>query len=796
MLSTTSERALLRLRAALAIGWLLLIGSLFWDPFSAALTQPGAPASPFRLDTGRAVLVQGEPVAQAPYAMGNRVFWTMLIPLIPLFLMVAGHEAWRRICPLSWWSQLPRRLGWQRRLARLNRRSGAVEHVLALPARQGWWRRNAWLLQFSLLFAALCARLLFINADRTALGVFLLGVLACALAVGWAWGGKTWCSAVCPVAVVQRIYTGPGGLLESRPHASTPTATPQSVCRRPGAPGDSDTNACVGCTPSCPDTDLEKSYWESVEDVRVRAVHYGFIGLVWGFYGYYRAYSGNWDYYFSGVWTHERSTWTALASPGFNAPALAWVPKWLAVPLFLGACVALAMLAGWLAERAALALARRWRPALAPSTVLHRGLVLSGWLAINSFYLFGGRPNLLLLPDAAVRLVDIVIVTLTTLWLVRSWGRERARYRKESTAVQLRRTLQAQPLQWQRLLDGRGPAELSAEEADVLARALPAQAQASQHTAFRQALAAAVQQHQMDSPETLRQLRELRGLLGIGDEEQTAMLAELGWTAAEGWNEAQSAIADNWLRLDNHRVACEAVVLPAWQAGRRLRDLMAEPELARRLGLLRQAFGVDDGQHARALALLAGPSGTLAEQAQLQLQRVTDISLCLWWIGRAQGPALSRAAASAAAALTDGLSAVRKTALHECLSRLIALDEDAHGRQVAADLASLVPPEQIAQTLQRLAQPGAAGPPASLLAALQGHGMPVENEPRSATAWARALARAVGQGDAARADLLARCVRDDPSLAPLAALLARELGWVTPAREALPSDSSPETVTP
>jgi hypothetical protein len=45
MLSTTSERALLRLRAALAIGWLLLIGSLFWDPFSAALTQPGAPAS-------------------------------------------------------------------------------------------------------------------------------------------------------------------------------------------------------------------------------------------------------------------------------------------------------------------------------------------------------------------------------------------------------------------------------------------------------------------------------------------------------------------------------------------------------------------------------------------------------------------------------------------------------------------------------------------------------------------------------------------------------------------------------
>lgn len=752
MLSTVPERSLLRVRAVLAAGWLVLIASLLWDPLTPGLTDPANTASPFRLATDHAVIVQGQPVAQAPYAMGNRIFWTMLIPVIPLFLMVAGHEAWRRVCPLSWWSQLPRRLGWQRRRAALNRRSGAIERKLALPARGGAWLRNALLVQFGLLFSGLTARLLFVNAERTALAVFLLGVIAAAVAVGWAWGGKTWCHAVCPVGVVQRIYSGPGGLLESRPHLGT-VATPQSSCRRPGPGGAPDVNTCVGCTPSCPDTDLEKTYWESVLDPRVRAVHYGFIGLIWGFYGYYRAYAGNWDYYFSGVWTHERGTWAALQGPGFAGTGLAAaVPKWLAAPLFLAGCVALALAAGWLAERLLRRLAARFTPALDAATLQHRLLVTCAWLAINSFYLFGGRPNLQLLPAPALRAVDIVIVLLTTLWLVRAWGRSRDGYRKESRAGGLRRQLEGAagvPLQFHRVLDGRGPAQLNADEVDVLARVLPAQSAAVRHEAFRQALATAVGQHQLASPETRRQLRELRELLGVTPPEQTAWLAELGWTApldeaSDTAGDALSAVADNWLRLDNHRVACEAVVLPAWQPGLRLAQVLAVPAVRERLQVLRQVFGLNEAEHAQALAVICSAAGTLAEQAQQQIQRITALMLDQWQAQRAQGRPLQPA--------PSDLDSRIAPLLDDCLARLAALDDPPHARRALADLASLVPPQALADALVRLDEAlprldGVLARPDALPPAVTGApdpawaDAPAEPASPGRSAWGQALAR-------------------------------------------------------
>ena len=50
---------------------------------------------------------------------------------------------------------------------------------------------------------------------------------------------------------------------------------------------------------------------------------------------------------------------------------------------------------------------------------------------------------------------------------------------------------------------------LGADEADVLIRALPAQTEASQKETFRQAVGRAHAQHQLDSPETQRQLEDL-----------------------------------------------------------------------------------------------------------------------------------------------------------------------------------------------------------------------------------------------------------------------------------------------
>ena len=168
MLSRTPERKMRFVRTGLLAAWLLLIVSLLWDPLTAALTAPDNLASPFHLGSASPV-VQGVPLNSNPYPMGNRIFWTMILPLLPLALMLFGHETWRRVCPLSHVSQIPRRLGWQRQIKTLNRSSGRIDRVLALLPTDSWLRRHHHYFQFGLLAFGIVGRTLFCNSDRIAL---------------------------------------------------------------------------------------------------------------------------------------------------------------------------------------------------------------------------------------------------------------------------------------------------------------------------------------------------------------------------------------------------------------------------------------------------------------------------------------------------------------------------------------------------------------------------------------------------------------------------------------------------
>src|SRR5262249_54824009 len=200
VLSRTKERKMRAVRTGLLVAWFVLIGSLFWDPLTPALTNPDNLASPFRLAV-KEVVVQGTPLLQEPYAMGNRIFWTMVLPLVPLFLMTFGHETWRRICPLSHFSQIPHMLGWQRQARCLNRRTGQLESTLVMLPSDSWLRRNHLYFQFGFLTVGLVGRLLFYNSDRLALALLFLFMLSFALIIGLLYGGKTWCNYLCPIAV-------------------------------------------------------------------------------------------------------------------------------------------------------------------------------------------------------------------------------------------------------------------------------------------------------------------------------------------------------------------------------------------------------------------------------------------------------------------------------------------------------------------------------------------------------------------------------------------------------------------
>jgi hypothetical protein len=229
MMFTTqiSEQRMHLIKWILTIAWLLIITSLFYDPWTSGLTEPSHPWSPLRLSSG-CILVQGKCLVEHPYPLGTTLLWAVILPAVIFALLVFGHEVWRRICPLSFLSQIPRALSWQRRFKRKNSATGKVRYELAKIKPNSWLGRNYSYVQFGWLFIGLCGRILFFNADRFMLASWILLTIAAAITIGYLYGGKSWCNYFCPMAPVQRIYSEPRGLFGNQTNTSKIT---QSMCR-------------------------------------------------------------------------------------------------------------------------------------------------------------------------------------------------------------------------------------------------------------------------------------------------------------------------------------------------------------------------------------------------------------------------------------------------------------------------------------------------------------------------------------------------------------------------------------
>jgi polyferredoxin len=242
MLNQAPEKVMHRVRWVLAICWLLLIASLFYDPISLMLTDPHNLNSPFRINPATCILLQGKCLSQKPHSLGIRLFWSAIVPAAIFIIFVFGHETWRRICPLSFFSQLARALNLQRQ---------------CWIAEDSWLGQNHLYLQFGLFFLGLTLRLLLVNSNPEALGIFLLLTICSAILVGFLYQGKSWCNYFCPFSPVQAIFTGPRGLFGSEAHQNR---VPQSMCRTKENQSD-----CVGCKSHCIDIDAEKNYWENLK---------------------------------------------------------------------------------------------------------------------------------------------------------------------------------------------------------------------------------------------------------------------------------------------------------------------------------------------------------------------------------------------------------------------------------------------------------------------------------------------------------------------------------------------------
>lgn len=538
MLHNVSEKTMHRVRWLLVLGWLLLIASFFYDPITPLFTRPEAWGSPFRLqpevylDPARCVKIRETCLPEQPFSMSAIIWWAMIVPAGIFILLVLGHEFWRRICPLSFLSQIPRALKIQRRRKTVDPETGAVQRELVTIDENSWLGRNHLYVQFGLFVLGLGVRILFVNSDRIALGSFLIFSICCAMLVGYLYAGKSWCQYFCPMAPVQMVYTGPRSLLGSQNYQQPKSAITQSMCRIVDPKTGKEQSACVGCKTACIDIDAEKTYWAELNKPGRRLVQYGYLGMVIAFYLYYLLYAGNWDYYFSGAWTHEETQISNVFDTGFYIYGQAIpIPKAIAVFITFGVLIAITLTIGLIAEKLCRRLVWRGRPISAEQA---QHIVFSLFTATSFwvFFSYGARPSLNRLPLYPLLGFNALVVLVGSMWLYRTIRRTREQYERENMANTLRKQLQKMSID-SKLLGGRTLDELTPNEVYTLVKAMQGVSEQMRLQTYTGVLLDLLEQRTVDVSGSFEFCKKLRQELQLKDADHFATIEAIAATQPE-----------------------------------------------------------------------------------------------------------------------------------------------------------------------------------------------------------------------------------------------------------------------
>lgn len=539
MLNKVSEKTMHRVRWGLTIGWFLLIASLFYDPITPMWTIPENLVSPFRLnpeiylDPEQCTKIRDTCLAERPFSMSALIWWAMIVPAGIFILLVFGHEFWRRICPLSFLSQIPRALGIQRRRKVIDPVTGEARLELVIIGENSWLGRNHLYVQFGLFFLGLGIRILFINSDRIALGSFLIGTILCAILIGYLYAGKSWCNYFCPMAPVQMVYTGPRSLLGSQAHLEQKPAISQSMCRTVDAETGQERSACVSCKMPCIDIDSEKAYWSELKKPGRRLVQYGYLGMVIAFYLYYFLYAGNWDYYFTGAWTHEEDQIAKVFDTGFYLYGHAIpIPKFIAVFLTFAALMSFTTLLGYVLEKLYRSYTA-WRGKLVSSEeAQHAVFTLFTLASFWTFFSYGARPSLNRMPPMMLLAFNALIVLVGSMWVFRTFGRDRAQYERENMATSLRKQLQKLQLD-PTLLEGRKLDELTPDEVYTLVKVLPGFSQQLRLQTYTGVVQDFLEQQAVEVSSSFDFFKKLRQALQVKDSDHFATIETIAASRPE-----------------------------------------------------------------------------------------------------------------------------------------------------------------------------------------------------------------------------------------------------------------------
>jgi len=187
---------------------------------------------------------------------GLVLLWQVLVPSLPLVMLVVPG-LWRNLCPMAALNQLPRVAGFARGIA----------HTPKI-------REYSFVVGITLFFALVSSRKWLFDTNGVASAALVLFGLGGAFLGGLVFKGKSgWCSSICPLLPVQRLYG-------QAPFAMLPNAH----CK-----------PCVGCTKNCYDFNPSIAYLADQYDDDRHYVGYRrlFAGALPGFiYAFYTVPTG------------------------------------------------------------------------------------------------------------------------------------------------------------------------------------------------------------------------------------------------------------------------------------------------------------------------------------------------------------------------------------------------------------------------------------------------------------------------------------------------------------------------
>jgi len=181
--------------------------------------------------------------------IGIHLFWNILIPIAPA-LLVIGAGVWRNICPMASTSLLPRHLGISKRKKITTLLSGKFNLIAVIAL---------------FLIVPLRHAIFDSNGLATAILILSLGLIAVVLGLRYEWK-SAWCSGLCPVHPVEKLYGINNKLTLPNAHCKT----------------------CHRCVTPCPDSTQEIGPFASKKTMYHRISGFlmvaAFPGFIWGWF--------------------------------------------------------------------------------------------------------------------------------------------------------------------------------------------------------------------------------------------------------------------------------------------------------------------------------------------------------------------------------------------------------------------------------------------------------------------------------------------------------------------------------